>query len=128
MPQPKSRKWASALLLLGIPSNDALKLTPVHQSTQHVDIASEARALSNAFMDAYNYVKVGSNVPVDESSRVEYYANLLHNRAVKRLESSINRWILLEEKMKLSMPHHTSVKVSKFLCAFYQLSIFNTLK
>lgn len=81
----------------------ALKLSPIQQQIHKVDISMESQLLQSAFKEAYGYLhserlKViaapAQNIDIDDVSLALF---------IRKLKNSIDRWTILEEKLKSSV-------------------------
>jgi hypothetical protein len=79
----------------------ALKIVPVQQQIQKVDVGFENQLLQVAFKEAYAYL---------HSERLKSIGNKIggpdaaeHAKVVRKLKNSIDRWTILEEKLQTSV-------------------------
>lgn len=110
-----SRALKCIVLLAVIRAGSALKLTPVHHPSRKLLLDQESKSITQAFNEAKDLISSEAN-PSSESS-VTY---LTQNRVIKRLHTSIERWSLIEDRLRsavstsdqvLSKHTHLTIKI-----------------
>ena len=108
-----NRALKCVVLLAAIRTGSALKLTPVHHPSRKLLLDQESKSITQAFNEAKDLISSEAN-PSSESS-VTY---LTQNRVIKRLHTSIERWSLIEDRLRSAvstsdqvLPRHTHLNI-----------------
>ena len=97
---------------------DALKLTPVQQLTQRIDLSNEAQSSFIAVNSAVKkkqqilqFVIVDDEYQQNDRSLEPYFRDVLESAEFQKLHSTIKRWSLIEDKLRhaISIENHTQV-------------------
>ena len=94
------------VLLAAVRAGSALKLTPVHHPSRKLLLDQESKSITQAFNEAKELISSEAN-PSSETS-ITY---LTQNRVIKRLHTSIERWSLIEDRLRSTVS--TSDQVSQ---------------
>lgn len=124
-----NRALKCVVLLATIRAGSALKLTPVHHPSRKLLLDQESKSITQAFNEAKELISSEAN-PSSESS-VTY---LTQNRVIKRLHTSIERWSLIEDRLRSAVstsdqvpPRHTHLTIkirrTNFLTMFNKIQI-----
>lgn len=111
-PVPMQQKVLKfALLMLCTQMATSLKLTQVPYLAKTLDLDQETRWITTAFNDAKAIMMSddGGSTELDAST-------LLHNRAIKRLHSSIERWSLVEDRLQNGILNSDQVRYYHSSC------------
>jgi hypothetical protein len=84
----------------------ALKLTPVHHPSRKLLLDQESKSITLAFNEAKELISSETN-PSSETS----ISHLVQNRVIKRLHSSIERWSLIEDRLRSAVSTSDQVKL-----------------
>lgn len=103
-----------AFLLLIVNVGYSLKLTPVHNLAQKLDLEDEAQIIALAFSEATAELSF-----IDQSG--EDY--LLNNKIIKKLRSTIERWHLVEDRLRDSI---SNIDISHQVIAIIRTFFFMT--
>ncbi len=113
---------STALVALVVPNSLGLKIVPVQHQVQKVDIGVETQLLQSTFRESYAYLHLERVKRMDglphQLSVVEY------SKTVHRLRSTIDRWVLLEEKLRSSASKNSLAnfkQVSRYIPHFPHL-------
>ena len=91
-----NRLIGSLVSALIITSNvNSLKLTPVQSINHRLDLDEETKTITTAFNDAKALIADDSILSVEQDVR-----SLINNLAIKRLHKTIERWSLIEDKLR----------------------------
>lgn len=98
-------------LIVLLPIVAGLKLTPVQQLTQRVDLASESKSTASALANAQ--LKFEQFETSDTDLR-----EFLESAEIQKLYAIIRRWTYIEEKLKFSMANGQTVQVCVLMYLF----------
>lgn len=73
----------------------SLKLTPVQHPTRKLELDFESKSVSVAFNEAKEFIINETNTITETGVSVT-----LHTRAIKKLHSAIERWNMIEERLR----------------------------
>ena len=94
------------VLLALVKVGSALKLTPVHHPSRKLLLDQESKSITLAFNEAKELISSETN-PSSESS----ISHLIQNRVIKRLHTSIERWSLIEDRLRSAVSTSDQVKL-----------------
>ena len=83
------------VLLAAIRAGSALKLTPVHHPSRKLLLDQESRSITQAFNEAKELIS--SEMSPSSETSVTY---LTQNSVIKRLHTTIERWSLIEDRLR----------------------------
>ena len=91
----------------------SLKLTPVQHPSRKLELVHEANSVTLAFNEAKEFIINETSSSSDTGASVP-----LHTRAIKKLHSAIERWNMIEERLRTVIS--TSDQVQLLLQPSYQ--------
>ena len=102
-----------ACLLLAANAGTSLKLTPGPHLTKKLDLDHEVKFIMIAFNEAKELIMNdrGETSTLDASS-------LLHNKVIKSLHETVERWNLVEERLQTGILSNNKVSL-KFLTSSF---------
>ena len=106
-----------AVVIMCLQTGMCLKLTQVPHLAKTLDLDQEAKWVAVAFNDA-RALMTNKN---EESSEHDA-STLLHNRAIKRLHSTIERWSLVEDRLQNGISNNDQVRILNNHCKTPALS------
>lgn len=94
------------VLLALVKVGSALKLTPVHHPSRKLLLDQESKSITLAFNEAKELISSETN-PSSETS----ISHLIQNSVIKRLHTSIERWSLIEDRLRSAVSTSDQVKL-----------------
>lgn len=112
---------------------NGLKLTPVQQLTQRIDLSSESHSIAMMLNRAIGRKELAfeyENMARPNSPNLQHFYNeLIESAEFNSLKSSMKRWGAIEEKLQLSMINENPAQVhlTHHIILFRNLQIYQYL-
>jgi hypothetical protein len=92
------RTLKCVFLLMVSKFGTSLKLTPVQHPTRKIELDLESKSVTHAFNEAKEFIVNETNTFSETGVSVT-----LHTRAIRKLHSAIERWNMIEERLRTAI-------------------------